>query len=181
MPPAQVFVTLMFITDIFFNFNTAYLEGTNYVIDRTMIAKNYVKSWFVIDALSSFPVELVDLFTASAQAAAAAAGEETDNTLVKGLRALRMVRLLRMMKLLKMQQYIDDLEDRSGMNMQILQIFKMVCLMLYLMHLLGCFWFYVATNVRSRILPYHHCPDAARRVPPTRPVCALPSAEWLRV
>ena len=49
MSPAQVFVTLMFITDIFFNFNTAYLEGTNYVIDRTMIAKNYVKSWFVID------------------------------------------------------------------------------------------------------------------------------------
>ena len=51
-----------------------------------------LRSWFFIDAPSSFPVELVDLFTAAAQAAAAAAGEDTDNTAMKALRALRMVR-----------------------------------------------------------------------------------------
>jgi len=131
----EVCVTLFFLTDLTFNFNTAYLEGPHWVIDRGMIANNYLRSWFTIDALSSFPVELVALL--------APADESADATGMKALRALRMVRLLRMLRLLKVQQYIDDLEDRTGMNMQVLQIVKMVLGLLYLMHLLGCFWFYV--------------------------------------
>ena len=143
----EVFVTLMFLTDIFFNFNTAYPEGPNYVIDRAMIASNYLKSWFVIDALSSFPVELVDLAMEASKELARQRGEVVeDNTFAKALRALRMVRLLRMMKLLKMQELIDELEDRLGMNMQILQIVKMVVMLLYLTHLLGCGWFFIGMN-----------------------------------
>lgn len=135
----EVYVTLMFLTDLTFNFNTAYLEGPNFVIDRGMIATNYLKSWFVIDALSSFPVELFDLYAQMT----AAPGEEADSGGMKALRALRMFRLLRMLRLLKMQKYIDELEDRFQANMQILQIVKMILGLLYLMHLLGCFWFSV--------------------------------------
>jgi len=141
----EVCVTLLFLTDLAFNFNTAYLEGPNWVIDRGMIAGNYMGSWFLIDALSSFPVELVDLYYVHV---AEDGGEPS--TGMKALRALRMVRLLRMLRLLKVQQYIDELEDRLGVNMQILQIVKMILGMLYLMHLLGCFWFYVgATSFSS--------------------------------
>ena len=45
----EVWITFMFITDLFFNFNTAYMEGPNYVIDKGMIASNYLRSWFPID------------------------------------------------------------------------------------------------------------------------------------
>ena len=95
----------MFITDLFFNFNTAYMEGPNYVIDRGMIASNYLRSWFPIDSLSSFPVELVDLAAAEMAKYVVSSGEsEEENTLLKSLKALRMFRLLRMLKLLKIQQ-----------------------------------------------------------------------------
>ena len=137
----EVCVTLVFLTDLGFNFNTAFLEGPNWVIDRGMIASNYFKSWFIIDSLSSFPVELVDLYLEHMKDTGA-----QPSTGLKALRALRMVRLLRMLRLLKVQQFIDDLEDRTGANMQILQIFKMILGMLYLMHLLGCFWFYVGAT-----------------------------------
>ena len=38
-----------------------YLLGPNWVVDRWMIAKAYARSWLLIDALSSFPVEIFDL------------------------------------------------------------------------------------------------------------------------
>jgi hypothetical protein len=34
----------MFLTDLTFNFNTAYLEGPNFVIDRGMIATNCARA-----------------------------------------------------------------------------------------------------------------------------------------
>jgi len=56
------------------------------------------------------------------------------------------VRLLRLLKLLKLQQHIDTLEDYLEVDLGFLQILKMVAMILYLMHILGCFWFFVATN-----------------------------------
>ena len=150
----EVGITLMFCVDLACNFNTAYLEGPNFVIHRGMIAGTYFQSWFFIDALSSIPVELIEALPSAVPSSALGAlgggggggAADEGNTGMKALRALRMVRLLRMLRLLKVQQYIDALEDRTGVNMQILQIVKMVLGLLYLMHLLGCFWFYVATN-----------------------------------
>ena len=76
-----------------------------------------------------------------------ASGEEPpDSVGMKIMRMLRMVRLLRMLRLLKLQQYIDALEDATGANMQLVHILKLVLALLYLMHLLGCFWFWVANN-----------------------------------
>ena len=34
-------VTVTFITDVCFNFNTAYMEGDMWIVDRGLIAKNY--------------------------------------------------------------------------------------------------------------------------------------------
>ena len=39
----EVCVTLFFLTDLCFNFNTAYIEGPHWVIDRGMIANNYLR------------------------------------------------------------------------------------------------------------------------------------------
>ena len=111
------------------------------------------RTWFVVDALSSFPVELIDLLAAQAalQAGAGSGAEGDSGFGYKILRALRMVRLLRMLKLLNINKYIDALEDRFGVNMQILQIVKMIFGLLYLMHLLGCFWFFVGTTSGNEV------------------------------
>jgi hypothetical protein len=107
----EVCVTLVFLSDLFINFNTAYIEGPNYVIHRGMIATNYLKSWFIIDSLSSVPVELIDLITPYL---AGPDGASANSSSMRALRALRMVRLLRMLRLLKINQYIDALEARAA-------------------------------------------------------------------
>ena len=84
-------VTFSFLTDVCFNFNTAFLEDERWIIDRGKIAQNYLKGWFWIDAPSSVPVELIDVLL------------EGDNGNLGMLRFLRLFRLLRLLKLLKVR------------------------------------------------------------------------------
>ena len=85
------FVTFVFITDVLFNFNTAYLDDTRWVISRPRIAVTYLQGWFWIDVPSSVPVELIDMFV------------EGDNDHLAMLRFLRLFRLLRLLRLLKVR------------------------------------------------------------------------------
>ena len=72
--------------------------------------------------------------------------EEGSSQTFKLLRGLRLIRLLRLLRLLKLQNYIEMIEDHLAIDLQVLQIVKMVLGLLYLMHILGCFWFYVAVE-----------------------------------
>ena len=135
-------VTICFCIDLCFNFNTAYLAGSFWVIDRWMIASNYARTWLVIDALSSFPVEIFDPRLGLLEGGAS----DSDAFDPTALRALRMVRLLRMLKLLKVQRIIDELEDAFVTSMQLLKIVQMVAGLVYLMHILGCFWYFIAST-----------------------------------
>ena len=44
-------------------------------------------------------------------------------------------------------EYIAALEIKFDLNLTILRIFQMVAAMVFLAHMLGCFWFYVAACV----------------------------------
>lgn len=82
-------ITVSFITDVCFNFNTAYFDNEKWVTDRGKISARYLSGWFWIDAPSSFPVELVDMLM------------EGDSSTLGMLKFLRLFRLLRLLRLLK--------------------------------------------------------------------------------
>lgn len=98
------------------------------------------------------PVELVDIavLTYFPELLEAQGGDEGANSntlrLFRALRLIRMMRLLRLLKLAKLQQYVAIVEDVLNANLQLLQIVKMLAGVLYLAHLLGCFWFMVGTS-----------------------------------
>ena len=52
-------VTGMFLFDIVLNFNTGFYYKGTLVVSRKAIALNYLKFWFWMDLLASFPYELV--------------------------------------------------------------------------------------------------------------------------
>jgi hypothetical protein len=56
----DLIVDLMFLLDIFISFRTTFVskEGEA-VYDPMIIAKNYLKGWFVIDAFSAMPYDLI--------------------------------------------------------------------------------------------------------------------------
>jgi hypothetical protein len=60
-------IDIIFAIDILFNFNAAYVDEEFQMIDdRIMIAKEYCKSWFLIDILSILPFDFIlELVTSS--------------------------------------------------------------------------------------------------------------------
>ena len=53
-------IDMFFLIDVVINFNTAYLDHEEVLhATRGEIAKNYLKSWFLIDFFSAFPFDLV--------------------------------------------------------------------------------------------------------------------------
>ena len=80
-------VDVVFIVDIFVNFNTGFYDtGNNLVMDRQRISDRYITSWFSIDVISSIPLDLVF----------------RESSLTDSVSALRLTKLLRMFKLMKM-------------------------------------------------------------------------------
>ena len=147
----EVGVSICFVADFCCNFHTAYLEGDQYVIDKVMIRDNYLRGWFLIDFASSLPLELISAFIE----AVSDEGSENGQNGMRLLRALRLVRLLRLLRLLKLQRYINILEDSLNVNLQFVQLAKALGGIVYIMHILGCGWFWIAANSTDEVTWLH--------------------------
>ena len=134
----EVFVSLFFIVDVIFNFNTSYNIEDKWVISRSRITMNYLSGWFWIDAPSSLPVELMTAFM-----------DNESSSQLSLLRFLRMFRLLRLLRLLKVEKYVSMLEDKFEVNLVSLRVLGMVTRLLFMVHMLGCFWFYCAAQAEE--------------------------------
>ena len=125
----EVSMTLAFLFDVFLNFSTVTFDAQTgkWITSRPRLARNYLTSWFWIDAPSSVPVELISLYV--------------DASSLSILRILRMVRLIRLVKLLKIEEYIETLENHFDVNLRLLRIVFMIIKMCFLGHIMGCFWY----------------------------------------
>ena len=75
------------------------------VLDHTKIAWRYLRSWFLVDVLSTIPVDLlVEVFSGTED------GSQSVGTL-KLLRILRLARLLKMVRLLKINKLLEGAEE----------------------------------------------------------------------
>ena len=142
----EVAVSFVFIADMIINFNTAYSDGDLFILNRSIICANYMRGWFVLDLTSAFPFELVDwILVVIAESSTSSSSPGS----LKALRALRLIRIMRLLRLMKLQTYIDAIEDALNLNLQILQLVKVVCGLMYLTHIIGCFWFFLANEVND--------------------------------
>lgn len=84
-------VDVIFITDIILQFFVAYYDehlGGILVKSRSLIAKRYLRGWFTIDAVSSLPFDVINLFDTGAGSL----------TFLKSLRLLRLLKLFRVIR-----------------------------------------------------------------------------------
>jgi hypothetical protein len=138
-----------FIFDIFISFNTGYIEQGVLILNRNKISLNYLRSWFLLDVISTFPYSLVisptNYFTI---------WEETKTTnshgeIIELLRVLkvgryfRLARLFRVLKLKFLIQIINSAFD-SKLMLIILEFIKILSILLIVSHWLSCIWFYIS-------------------------------------
>ena len=94
-------IDLCLLLDVFINFRTAYVhpyDELRIISDPKLIARRYLKSWFIIDILASTP------FTYFILIAAGDDPSDSTNDLLYVFKALRILKMFRIVKLLHMSQ-----------------------------------------------------------------------------
>ncbi|KAI7795576.1 putative potassium/sodium hyperpolarization-activated cyclic nucleotide-gated channel 1-like, partial [Triplophysa rosa] len=142
----------IFLVDLVMNFRTGIVneENSEIILDPKIIKMSYLKSWFVVDFLSSIPVDYIFLIVEKG----------FDSEVYKTARALRIVRftkilsLLRLLRLSRLIRYIHQWEEiGSGATLifhmtydlasAVVRIFNLIGMMLLLCHWDGCLQFLV--------------------------------------
>ncbi|XP_078113364.1 potassium/sodium hyperpolarization-activated cyclic nucleotide-gated channel 4-like [Sander vitreus] len=147
-PPWIVFNVVsdtFFLMDLVLNFRTGIVkeDNTEIILDPHQIKIKYLKSWFVVDFISSIPVDYIFLIVET----------RIDSDFYKTARALRIVRftkilsLLRLLRLSRLIRYIHQWEEVFHMTYDLasamVRIMNLIGMMLLLCHWDGCLQFLV--------------------------------------
>ncbi|KAL6469342.1 hypothetical protein MHYP_G00228660 [Metynnis hypsauchen] len=134
-----------FLMDLVLNFRTGIVfeDNTEIILDPKMIKKKYLRTWFVVDFISSIPVDYIFLIVEKG----------IDSEVYKTARALRIVRftkilsLLRLLRLSRLIRYIHQWEEIFHMTYDlasaVMRIINLIGMMLLLCHWDGCLQFLV--------------------------------------
>ncbi|KAK6317759.1 hypothetical protein J4Q44_G00110500 [Coregonus suidteri] len=147
-PPWIVFNVIsdtLFLIDLVLNFRTGIVkeDNTEIILDPQTIKIKYLKSWFMVDFISSIPVDYIFLIVET----------RINSDFYKTARALRIVRftkilsLLRLLRLSRLIRYIHQWEEVFHMTYDLasamVRIVNLIAMMLLLCHWDGCLQFLV--------------------------------------
>ena len=142
-------VDVLFAVDMGLTFRTAYFrrEDKVFVTVPSIISITYLKGWFAIDFLSTFPIDTVIM---SILSQSSPAEERQDNAkslrAFKLIRALRLIRLLKLARLLKLGKFIKSVEEWLQISPAAFKLLRLVLQVTFIAHLLACFWFFMSTS-----------------------------------
>ena len=108
----ETVIDVVFLMDIFVQFNTGFFKGGNINNNRKDIIINYVQTWFFIDLVASFPYNWVITapgLEVDAEAQSSALGNAPQ--LLRLAKMARFLRFLRLLRVFKLKQYLYRLEE----------------------------------------------------------------------
>lgn len=123
----------VFLLDLIMNFRTGTVneDSSEIILDPKVIKMNYLKSWFVVDFISSIPVDYIFLIVEKGM----------DSEVYKTARALRIVRftkilsLLRLLRLSRLIRYIHQWEEVSHMFSFFKPLYHVIFMMIIWMYI----------------------------------------------
>jgi len=143
--------TVMFFLDMVLSFNTAYEAGPRepgvelgkLVTHRCRITRNYLRTWFIIDFMSTVPFsQVASLFSGS--------GGDNQNSaqvvkLTKILKLVRFLRLIRMLRLAKLAVIWERIESRMGslLLVQTIALMRILFVLVAICHWNACLWWLI--------------------------------------
>jgi CRP-like cAMP-binding protein len=133
--------TCIFMIDIITNFNTGYYSKGELIMKRTDIILNYLKLWFWIDLLATFPYTWVlDRLAFNTQSSTLSAPK-----FIRIIKALKFLRFLKLLRLARLKHILIKIEDYIANNtlVNFFVFIRLLCLVFLLAHWTGCLWFYV--------------------------------------
>ena len=121
------------------NFNLMYFDEKllTMISDRKLIAKRYLRGFFIIDFISILPYDDITLATGS-------------KANLKILRIVRIVRLAKLLRILRSSRIFARFENSMTINYGALKLVKFVVGTLFIAHWMACLWHLVKVVEQSR-------------------------------
>ncbi|RHY28257.1 hypothetical protein DYB32_006106 [Aphanomyces invadans] len=131
----STFVDVCFGIDIVRNFLVGYHdERDELVMNHVQIAKKYMRTWFVLDLVSTVPIEsVITLFDPQANVSHTYAS-------IQLFRILRVTRIVKLARLAKLKTFFAKAEETFGLNAGVVRLVRLILLVLFVSHLLACFF-----------------------------------------
>ncbi|XP_065836457.1 potassium/sodium hyperpolarization-activated cyclic nucleotide-gated channel 3-like isoform X2 [Oscarella lobularis] len=139
---------IVFLLDVVVNFRTGFLtDGHSHEIvnlDSKAIAIRYLKTWFVLDAVASLPIDnIVNIFLDDESYSDNVSHLLRASKALKVLRLAKLLSLLRLLRLSRLMRFFDQWEEIFNITKAVFRILKLIGMMLLLAHWSGCLQYMV--------------------------------------
>ena len=143
----DIAVDVVFFVDILKNLNTGYLEAEDTVItSRWKIARQYAKTWMLLDVISCFPLyQTIGRMNSIDNEA-----EPTSNDFLRLFRFPRFYRLFQISRIFKFFHQLresilsDQLHSKLSLSTRASKVLIYILSLMLVIHLMACCWFLVA-------------------------------------
>ena len=137
-----------FIIDMFVSCNIAFREDGFLVRVRRLVVMKYLRGWFALDLVSSFPLSWIleggDGAGVSMPAAASSVGGDSGaGEVAKINKLLRLVKLGKLLRILKLFKIFDQLANEMSFNPASFRLLGLAFGLFFIAHLFGCLWYMV--------------------------------------
>lgn len=131
----SVLFDVIFIADIVINFFTAYYRHLDYLeSDYKEIRNHYLKSTFVIDVISSIPIDLVFYLC-----------NFNDHMDLKSYRLAKLIRYLKLLRLYKLFILFIKFTNEFQLSPNMKKFFTYAYEVIFITNFLSCLWYYITT------------------------------------
>ena len=145
MGPIDWVVDIIFIMDLFVNFMTAYEKRDGLQETRLgLIAKNYLKGWFIIDFMACFPVQLIEPLLMQAGAESGKGQFNEVLRLAKIPRFYRLIRVFRLIRLFRFSRALKSVFKLMNINAGVGKLVTVLITVFFMVHIVACLWYGVA-------------------------------------
>ena len=128
-------VDVVFTVDLLLNFRSAYVGAYGHVVfNQREVAKQYLKSWFVLDFLSILPWDVLVLL----------AHDDTSSRF-RLPKLLRLFRLMKIAKVLRASRIFKRWESKVSIKFGVVRLAKFAMMIMAIAHWFACMYFIVGT------------------------------------
>ena len=143
------FADALFMVDVALNFRTGYVDNdtSEVVMAPPRIAKQYAKTWLLLDIASAFPFsDVIEPFYRGGEeeADSGSFGNDGIQRVNKLLRVLKTFRLLRVLRVLRLNRILGRMGASFHIKYSVISIVKFAFGVFVLAHWIACLWFLVA-------------------------------------
>ena len=141
----DLFVDMAFMLDLVINLRTAFWhpkKQQTLVTDQKSIFLNYVKGFFIIDIVGSFPVDLIMLPFCTETTS----GANNTNNLLRAPKILKQLRLLRALRLLRVSRFkrmVDRIRDVLNISPGYLRLLQLSFVVFIGLHYDACIFYWI--------------------------------------